>query len=58
MTVEHRNGNPIVTDLERAVLAEMVRLNAPITKDDPPYPASLMPIVRAVIEAVRTHDAE
>lgn len=55
MSAAHQNGNPYVTDLERAVLAEMVRLNTPITKDDPPYPASLMPIVRAVIEAVRSH---
>jgi hypothetical protein len=55
MSAVHQNGNPRVTDLERVVLAEMVRLNTPITQDDPPYPASLMPIVRAVIEAVRKH---
>lgn len=42
-----------MTPLEKAVLADMVRLNHPITSEDPPYPASLMPIVRAVIATVK-----
>jgi hypothetical protein len=42
-----------VTPLERAVMDEMVRLNKPITSDDDPYPISLLPIVRAVIETVK-----
>lgn len=56
------------TDLERAVIDTIARLNRPQTRDDVPYPASLLPIAQAVIEVVRSaerdevearaHDAE
>lgn len=47
-----------MTPLEQAVLGEMVRLNAPMRPEDPPYPICLLPMVRATIEAVRKHDGE
>lgn len=36
----------------RAVYDVLVRENAPMTRDDVPYPACLMPIATAVVEAL------
>lgn len=45
-----------MTPLESAVVDAIVRTNHPVRRNDPPYPASLLPIAREVIEAVRQFD--
>lgn len=45
-----------MTPLERVVVETMARLNHPHQPGDPPYPASLLPIAQAVIEAVRNFE--
>lgn len=47
-----------MTPLESKVLDTIVSLNRPMDRDDPPYPASLMPIVVAVIDVVCNHETE
>ncbi len=36
----------------RAVYDVLVRENMPLTRDEPPYPACLMPIAAAVVDAL------
>lgn len=45
-----------MTPLERAVVETMARLNHPLGPEDPPYPASLLPIAQGVIEVVQAFE--